>query len=678
MAIKFLDDITLESNEIQDVAVENVSADPTGFAGRIIYNTTSTTLKYYNGTAWVSLDGTGNVDSVTGSGGLLNAGTAVDVDIRPDYTTATNIIQSASGSGALAASSTIIANVSNAVGEYTLTQVGAVVNGLLSGFTVDVITPATGTPFDITDGDTLTFSVGTGIGLAINSGTILITNTGVQSIQGQDTTFIDVNSTTVQVGATVYSAELSATGTPSATTYLRGDNSWATIAAGFQDFNVSGDASSSTTQTISNGDTLAINGDGAYIETTGVNTDILRINHLVSGVTAGSYAYPTSVTVNDRGHVSAISQGSAPGTMSSWTINYGDAGGTTSATIADGNSFTSRIYQASYKGLYLSNPAANIQLVGLDLTLVDTVTSIDATNDFFTVAVTDATSGSGNNAKILASNISLSQFAVPTTDLSMGTNKVTNVVDPTNAQDAATKQYVDDSVVGGLVYQGGYNATTNVPALSGASNIALTKGWVYTVTVAGTFIGTAVEIGDVIIVEDDIAANSTPPVTDFTIVQRNVDLATNSVAGIASFPTTNGFASMSGGAAILSAGSANAVSIGSASKTVTFTSDAYGKLLTSSEQDIAIATSQVTGFDAAVDVLIEATQFKTNIGNGVDTSYVVTHSLGTRDVIVQIYDNTTYETVQCKVVRNSTSAVTISTAAAAASSGLRVVIQSLQ
>ena len=88
MAIKFLDDITLESNQIQDVAVENVSSDPTGFAGRIIYNTVTTTLKYYNGTAWVSLDGTGNVDSVTGSGGLLNAGTAVDVDIRPDYTSA--------------------------------------------------------------------------------------------------------------------------------------------------------------------------------------------------------------------------------------------------------------------------------------------------------------------------------------------------------------------------------------------------------------------------------------------------------------------------------------------------------------------------------------------------------------------------------------------------------------
>ena len=108
-----------------------------------------------------------------------------------------NIIQSASGTGTLAASSTLIANVTNAVGEYTLTQIGAVVNGLLSGFAVAAISPATGTSFDITDGDTLSFSVGAGLSLAINSGIVLITNTGVISIQGQDTTFIDVNSTSV-------------------------------------------------------------------------------------------------------------------------------------------------------------------------------------------------------------------------------------------------------------------------------------------------------------------------------------------------------------------------------------------------------------------------------------------------------------------------------------------------
>tara|TARA_R110000868_G_scaffold84751_1_gene238735 strand:- start:1094 stop:3106 length:2013 start_codon:yes stop_codon:yes gene_type:complete len=670
MAIKFLDDITLESNEIQDVAVENVSVDPTGFAGRIIYNTTTTTLKYYNGTAWVSLDGTGNVDSVTGSGGLLNAGTAVDVDIRPDYTTATNIIKSASGSGTLAATSTLIANVTNAVGEYTLTQIGAVVNGLLSGFTVIGNTGSE----SVEDGDTLAFIGGTYITTAVTEPTAGST---AVTFSHDDTTRSDSTSTSAPAAGGTITAVTSVTTTATGhLTAINVDTITLPVAGTMSSFDVNGDASGTTAQTITDGNTLQINGDGTYIDTLAVNTDILRVRHMTSGVTAAAYAYPTSVTVNAAGHITAITQGSAPGTMDSWTINYGATGGTTSSSISDGDSFTSRIYQTSYEGLYLNNPAARIQYVGLALDQITTATGWDNTNNFLVYADTGNAAGS-RNRKILSTNVSLSEFGAPTADLSMGTNKVTNVVDPTNAQDAATKQYVDDSVVGGLVYQGGYNASTNTPALSGASNIELTKGWVYTVTVAGTFIGTAVEIGDVIIVEDDIAANSNPPVTDFTIVQRNVDLATNTVAGIASFPTANGFATMSSGAAQLSAGAAVSA-LGSASETVTITTDAFGKVTAATEQNIVIATSQVTSFDSSVDTLIEATQFKANIGNGSATSYVVNHALNTRDVIVQIYDNTTYETVQCKVIRTDVDNVTISTAAAAINAGLRVVIQSLQ
>ena len=670
MAIKFLDDITLESNEIQDVAVENVSVDPTGFAGRIIYNTTTTTLKYYNGTAWVSLDGTGNVDSVIGSGGLLDVTTGQDVDIRPDYTTATNIIKSASGTGTLAASSTLIANVANAVGEYTLTQIGAVVNGLLSGFTVIGNTGSE----DVEDGDTLAFVGGTYLTTAVtepSAGSTVVT------FNHDNTTRSDSTSTSAPAAGGTITAVTSVT--TNATGHLSAinvDTITLPVAGTMSSFDVNGDASGTTAQTITDGNTLQINGDGAYIDTYGVDTDILRVRHLLSGVTVGTYAYPSQVIVNAAGHITSITGGSAPGTMDSWTINYGEVAGSVTSSIADGQAFTSRIYQASYEGLYLNNPAARTQYVGLALDQITTATAWDNTNNYLVYADTGNSAGL-RNRKILSTNVSLSEFGVPTADLSMGTNKVTNVVDPTSAQDAATKQYVDDSVVGGLVYQGGYNASTNTPALSGASNIALTKGWVYTVTVAGTFIGTAVEIGDVIIVEDDIAANSNPPVTDFTIVQRNVDLATNTVAGIASFPTANGFATMSSGAAILSAGAA-VTALGSASETVTITTDAFGKVTAATEQNIVIATSQVTSFDSSVDTLIEATQFKANIGNGSATSYVVNHALNTRDVIVQIYDNTTHETVQCKVVRTDVDNVTISTAAAASNAGLRVVIQSLQ
>jgi hypothetical protein len=658
MAIKFLDDITLESNEIQDVAVENVSADPTGagaFDGRIIYNTTSTTLKYYNGTAWVSLDGTGNVDSVIGSGGLLDVTSGQDVDIRPDYTTATNIIKSASGTGALAATSTLIANVANAVGEYTLTQIGAVVNGLLSGFTVAAVSPATGTSFDITDGDTLSFSVGAGLSLAISNGLVLITNTGVRSIQGQDTTFIDVNSTSVQTGAAIYSAELSATGTPGSTTYLRGDNTWATIAAGFQDFSVSGNGTGSITQTISNGDTLEINGDGVYIDTFGLNTDVLRISHLTSGVTAAVYAYPSSVTVDAAGHITAITQGSAP-TDTTYTIPVTSGSNAAVITLTPSSGTPS------------------------------TLTINGTTNE---IAVTEATGNNGSVTIGLPSDVTIANDLTVTADMSAVqatltgnltgttatfTGEVTIPQTPTAAASAASKNYVDTTLAGSgaLIFQGGYNASVAPP-----TGGAVLQGFTYAVTTAGDgngFFTTTLEIGDLII------ANSDNPTTeaDWTEVQSNIDKATNTIEGISRFLVANGFASgMTAGEPAIPAQTAFTAQ-GSASSVPVITTNAFGAVTVITDTAIAIATSQVTGFDAAVDVLIEATQFKANIGNGSATSYVVNHALNTRDVIVQIYDNTTHETVQCKVVRTDVNNVTISTAAAASNAGLRVVIQSLQ
>lgn len=46
------------------------------------------------------------------------------------------------------------------------------------------------------------------------------------------------------------------------------------------------------------------------------------------------------------------------------------------------------------------------------------------------------------------SQASLTDLSVPTADLSLNTHKITNLVDPTNAQDAATKNYVDNLVQG--------------------------------------------------------------------------------------------------------------------------------------------------------------------------------------------------------------------------------------
>ena len=52
------------------------------------------------------------------------------------------------------------------------------------------------------------------------------------------------------------------------------------------------------------------------------------------------------------------------------------------------------------------------------------------------------------------------------------------------------KAYVDSAVVGLLDYKGAYNASTNSPDLDTTPS-GILKGDTYTVTVAGTFYGTA-------------------------------------------------------------------------------------------------------------------------------------------------------------------------------------------
>jgi len=67
-------------------------------------------------------------------------------------------------------------------------------------------------------------------------------------------------------------------------------------------------------------------------------------------------------------------------------------------------------------------------------------------------------------------------------------------------------------------------------------------------------------------------------------------------------------------------------------------------------------------------------KFTAVIGDGTTFQYPVTHNLGTREVVVNVYDTATYDTVECDVVRTSTSVVTLGFTAAPASGAYTVVI----
>lgn len=69
-----------------------------------------------------------------------------------------------------------------------------------------------------------------------------------------------------------------------------------------------------------------------------------------------------------------------------------------------------------------------------------------------------------------------------------------------------------------------------------------------------------------------------------------------------------------------------------------------------------------------------ARKFSANVGNGSATSFSVNHNLGSRDVVVNVYDNATYDTVETDVVRTDSNNVTVSFSAVPSNNAYRVVI----
>jgi len=193
---------------------------------------------------------------------------------------------------------------------------------------------------------------------------------------------------------------------------------------------------------------------------------------------------------------------------------------------------------------------------------------------------------------------------------------------PSADTDAASKHYVDQAVTGALSYQGGYDAATNTPDLDSSPSSAIKTGWTYTVTVDGLFFTEQVRVGDVLI------ANNNAPTTlaEWTTVQNNIDLADLTTVGIGN----------------VNAGTGISVAYVSGTATVTNTD-------TNSSNTYAVTIT--------------------------DTA-TITHSLGTKDVIIQLYDVTTDETVYADVERGSTSEATI-TFAATPTNSVRVLVQKI-
>ena len=368
---------------------------------------------------------------------------------------------------------------------------------------------------------------GTGISI-VNTGAngVTIGNLGVLSVSASNTNYITMTPSATSTGAVVFSAALSASGTAGATSYLRGDNTW---------FTPVNTVSTTDSTFINLTPTAPTNGTAiitASLSATGTPTNLtfLRGDNTwtvpagggtVTSVTAGAgiavdNTNPNDPIISNTGILSNIAGTGILVTTASGNSTITNDG-VLSVTSADANLIT------------IGGTAAAPTVTANTSTIVTSGTNLVTSGVIFDYVT------ALNYIPYSETSTALMQFVD-----SANTLGTSNTVVPTQL---AVKTYIDNVTTGGLIFQGGYDASTNSPNITSGTGII--QGWTYAVTVAGDgggFWNPTLGIGDLVVANID---NPTT-IADWTEVQSNIDVATATVQGIASFPTAGGLEVVTG------------------------------------------------------------------------------------------------------------------------------------
>ena len=429
----------------------------------------------------------------------------------------------------------------------------------------------------------------------------------------------------------------------------------------FVSWTLQGDVGSN--QVITNGNTVDIAG-GTLINTVANATDTLTINHdSVSRTDGGS-----SVTLTSGGTFTATD-------------------GVTSTAQGHITGINTKTYTLPSSATYLLDArAVATDAVALDLdasTGTDSSVTIQKASDnniaIVRASATQITLGLQNSIT-LSGEVETETLVVQGTsgfngDASMEGNKVTNLANPSAAGDAATKAYVDSSVAGGLTVKGGFNAATGAIATGGnltvgASRVAIAIGDYYIVTTSGNFFGNAstpLTPGDSVLVQTAASAG-TSTINNFAVIQSDTDLATVSTVGIGNVNAQTGPSAgnqMTGIDVRYSSGTAQ-VGIDILSQ------DNYSAGSTDVDNDFLLISQNADVNGDTKNNRISLLQLQTATGtrtfsgtSASGTTHTFTHNLNTRNVMVQLFDTSSFDTVYATVVRTSVNVVTVTTSSSA-------------
>jgi hypothetical protein len=314
----------------------------------------------------------------------------------------------------------------------------------------------------------------------------------------------------------------------------------------------------------------------------------------------------------------------------------------------------------------------------LNLTEVTTGTQIVSTVAFNgTTNGVKITESIGNNGSItigLQESVTLvGELTVQGTAQSSFAGQVTIPAIPIANTDAASKSYVDNSIAGAVVFQGGYDAATNVPNIDNPPTGTIKKGFMWTVTSDGLFFTEQVRVGDSLISKIDTPTT----LTNWTIVQNNIDLATLTTVGLGNVNEGNGIGvAYSNGTATVTntdkGSSQNIFKNIAVSGQSTVIADSNNDTLTLVEGNAIEITTNATNDTITIASTYNppTVSYATTISN----TSTITHNLNTLDVMVQLYDTVTKDTVYADVTRAGVNTATI-TFADTPTNPIRVLVQ---
>jgi hypothetical protein len=585
MPIQYYCGITMNQNSIVTPVIDPLGTAPsvgTEVEGQQYYNTATNLMYFWNGTAWVEMDGTGSgvlsisiaaagtnaggintslvIDSSTSANTLqpMQFGGSANIGMVPDASGGTDSVKFLKGDGTWAtpggggtmstwlieadgANSQTVSDgdTLDVVGSTYLTSVASspAANNFMVQISHDLTSrtdttsaasPAYGAAFSAVDSVTTN---STGHVTALNLKTVTLPaassrwtavgETGSEVVSYGDTvnflndtnggidTKVDTSTADVSVLLKMDVNDLSTLASPATGDFIpladisdSGNTKKATIA------NIIALAPQGTVESVAGGTYLTNSGSATAVVLNHDLTSRSDTTSTASPAAGATFTAVDSVTSNSTGHVTALNLKTVTlPSDTNTTYALDKAAGSTNLILSAGG------------------------------TTQDTI-QFTAKNSSFTVTgVTEDVYAFG-----LADDVTIAgELTVSGTGQSSFGGQVTIPQTPVAGTDAASKAYVLAQVGGVGAFQGGYNATTNVPVITGASNIALNQGDFYVVTIGGSFYTDTVEPGDLIFANADITASSSPASTAYTVVIADENIAGsgttdgNTVKGVAGF-----------------------------------------------------------------------------------------------------------------------------------------------